>query len=181
MSDPQLLTLALQVLRHLFVDVFEHGRGARNLAAGEGAVLFGFFLRSDHFGFQFGADRGVFLFGPLADLDQVLLEARNRITQREVAPVIGRAVFRRIIGGRVRTGAVGDPFDHGRAETAARTFGGPGRGGIDGDEVVAIDPQGGNAATDATTGEGGGFTTGNRLERGNRPLVVDHVEDHRRA
>ncbi|MNP76305.1 hypothetical protein D3C76_1735170 [compost metagenome] len=59
MSDPQLLTLALQVLRHLFVNVFEHGRGAWNLAAGKGAVLFGLFLRGNHFGFKLGADGGV--------------------------------------------------------------------------------------------------------------------------
>src|SRR5471032_1452032 len=178
MSDPQLLTLALQVLRHLFVDVFEHGRGAWRLAAGESAVLLGFFLCGDYFGFQFGADGAVFLFGPLADFHQVLLEARNRVAQREVAPVVGRAVLRRIIGGRVRAGAVGDPFDHGRAEVAARAFGGPGRGGIDRDEIVAINPQRGNAAADATTGERGGFTTGNCLEGRNRPLVVDHVQDH---
>lgn len=81
MSDPQLLTLALQVLRHLFINVFEHGRGAWNLAAGEGAVLFGFFLRLDHFGLKFGTDYRVFLFGPLANADQVLLEAGNRVAQ----------------------------------------------------------------------------------------------------
>ncbi len=169
------------MLRHLFVDVFEHGRGARNLAAGEGAVLLGFFLCGDHFGFQFGTDGDVFLFGPLTDFHQMLLETRNRVAQREVAPVVGRTVFGRIIRSRVRAGAVGDPFDHGRAEVAAGAFGGPGRGGVDRDEIVAIDPQGGNAATDATTGERGGFTTGNRLERGDRPLVVDHVEDHWRT
>src|SRR3989344_1076011 len=181
MSDPQLLTLALQMLRHLFIDIFEHGRGAWNLAAGKGAVLFGFFLRGDHLGFQFGADGGVFFFGPVANLDQVLLEARDRIAQREVAPVVGRTVLGWIVRGGMRAGAVGDPFDHGRAEVAARAFGGPGRGGVDRVEIVAVDPQRGDAATDATPGEGGGFTTGNRLEGGDGPLVVDHVEDHRRA
>src|SRR5690606_23957594 len=55
------------------------------------------------------------------------------------------------------------------------------RGGVDRDKIVASDPQGGDAATNATTGECGGFTTGNRLERGDRPLVVDDVEDHRRT
>src|SRR5450830_1817920 len=37
------------------------------------------------------------------------------------------------------------------------------------------------AATHATPGEGGGFTAGDGLEGGDRPLVVDHVEDHRRT
>lgn len=81
MSDSQLLALALEVLGHFLVDVLEHGRGAGDLPAGEGAVLLGLFLRGDDFGFQFGADRGVFLFGPLADLDQVLLEAGNRVAE----------------------------------------------------------------------------------------------------
>ena len=85
------------MLRHLFIDVFEHGRGAWDLATGQGAVLFGLFLRGDHLGFQFGTDRRVFLFGPLANPDQVLLEAGNRVAQREVAPVVGGAVFGRIV------------------------------------------------------------------------------------
>src|SRR5450830_67000 len=126
MSDPQLLTLALQVLRHLFIDVFEHGRGAWNLATGQGAVLFGFFLCRDDFGFKFGTDRRVFLFGPLANLDQVLLETDNRVAQREVAPIIGGAIFGRVIGGGVWTGAVGDPLDQGWPEVAARALGSPG-------------------------------------------------------
>src|SRR3990167_9470456 len=130
MSHPQLLTLALQVLRHLFIDVLEHGRGAWNLATGEGAVLFGFLLRLDHFGFKFGTDRRVFLFGPLANLDQVLLEAGNRIAQREVAPVVGGTVLGWVIGGGVWAGAVGDPLDQGGPQVAARTLGGPGRGEI---------------------------------------------------
>ena len=103
------------MLGHVLVDILEHGRGAGDLAAGEGAVLFGFFLGGDDLGFQFGTDRGMFLFGPLADLDQVLLETGNRIAQGEVAPVVGRAVFRRVVGSGVRAGAVGDPLDQGRA------------------------------------------------------------------
>ena len=105
MSDPQLLTLALQVLRHLFVDVFEHGRGAWNLATGEGAVLFGLFLRGNHFSFKFSADGAVLFLRPVTDLDQVLFQTRDRIAEREVAPVIGRAVFRWVVGSRVRPGA----------------------------------------------------------------------------
>ncbi len=35
----------------------------------------------------------VLLFGPVADLDQVLLQARDRVAQREVAPVVGRPVL----------------------------------------------------------------------------------------
>ncbi|MCY1173563.1 hypothetical protein D9M73_137280 [compost metagenome] len=55
------------------------------------------------------------------------------------------------------------------------------RSGEDGEEVVAVDPQRGDAAAHATAGEGGGFTARDGLEGGDRPLVVDHVEDHRRA
>ena len=38
-----------------------------------------------------------------------------------------------------------------------------------------------DAAAHAACGKGGGFTARNRLECGNGPLVVDHVQDHRRA
>ncbi|MNG95734.1 hypothetical protein D3C79_547770 [compost metagenome] len=81
----------------------------------------------------------------------------------------------------MRAGTVGDPLDQARAQTATSAFGSPARGGIDRDEVVAVDAQRGNPAAHATAGEGGGFTARDGLEGGDRPLVVDHVEDHRRA
>jgi hypothetical protein len=81
----------------------------------------------------------------------------------------------------VRAGAVGHPFDQGRAEVAAGAFGGPAGGRVHGQEVVAVDPQRGDAEADAARGEGHALAAGNRLEGRDRPLVVDDVEDHRGA
>ena len=45
------------------------------MAIAQGAVLLGFFLRLDDLGLELGGDGLVFFFGPVADSDQVLLEA----------------------------------------------------------------------------------------------------------
>jgi len=52
---------------------------------------------------------------------------------------------------------------------------------MNGEEVIAVHAQGGNAATDAARREGGGLAAGNRLKGRDRTLVVDHVQNHRRA
>ncbi|KAG1250667.1 hypothetical protein G6F65_018653 [Rhizopus arrhizus] len=96
-------------------------------------------------------------------------------------PVVARAVLGRVIGSRVRTGAVRHPFDQGRAQVAAGTFGGPARGGIDCQEIVAVHPQRRDAAAHAAAREGRAFAAGDCLEGENGPLVVDYVQDDRRA
>ena len=118
---------------------------------------------------------------PCAQADQVLLQARDRIAEREVRPVVGRPVARGVVGGGVRAGAVGHPFDQRRPQVAPRAFGGPARGREHGQEVVAVHAQRGDARAHAARGEGGAFAAGDGLEGGDRPLVVDHVQDHRRA
>ena len=45
------------------------------MAVGQGAVLFSFLLRGDDRSFELGGDRLVLFLGPVADLDQVLLQA----------------------------------------------------------------------------------------------------------
>src|SRR3546814_4825461 len=62
--------------------------------------LLGLLLRGDHLGFQLSGNCRMLLFGPLADLHHVLLEARNRIAQREVARSAERSVGKEV----VRTG-----------------------------------------------------------------------------
>src|SRR5437763_12678251 len=113
-SHPQLLTLAAQVFGHVLVDVLEHRCGARYPAVEQGAVLFGFLLRGQHFGFQFGLQGLVLGVGPPALVGQVTPQAADRIAQREVGPFVRRTVARGIVRGRVRAGAVGDPFDQRR-------------------------------------------------------------------
>ena len=51
---------------------------------------------------------------------------------------------------------------------------------IHGEEVVAVDAQRRDAAADAARGERRPLAAGDPLERRDRPLVVDDVEDHRR-
>ena len=111
----------------------------------------------------------------------MLLQARDRVAERVVLGVVAGAVARRIVGGRVRAGAVRDPLDQRRPEVAARALGGPGARRVDGEEVVAVDAQRGDAAADAARREGRRLAAGERLEGRDRPLVVDDVEDHRRA
>ena len=86
---PQFLALAAQVVGHFLVHVLEH-RGS----SGCRAALLGLFLRA--ITAANGGGGLVFFFGPVADLDQVL---PNRVTQREVAPVIGGAVLGRVVRG----------------------------------------------------------------------------------
>ncbi len=59
------------------------------MAVHQRAVAFGFFLRGDHFGFQFLLQRFVLVVGPDAEADQVLLQAGDGVAQREVGPVVG--------------------------------------------------------------------------------------------
>jgi len=121
------------------------------------------------------------VFRPFAARDQVLLEARDRIAEREVLPVVGGPVLGRVVRGRMRTGAVGHPLDQRRAEVVARAVGGPARGRMDSQKVVAVDAQRGDAGADAARGEGRALAAGDRLEGRDRPLVVDDVDDHRGA
>ena len=53
------------------------------MAVGQGAVLFRFLLRCDDRGFELGGGGLVFFLGPVADLDQVLLQAGDRVAQRK--------------------------------------------------------------------------------------------------
>ncbi len=118
---------------------------------------------------------------PGTQADQVLLQPRHRVAEREMLPVVGRPVARRIVRGRVRARAVGDPFDQRRPEVAPRALGGPARGREHGEEVVAVHAQRRDAGADAARGKGRAFAAGDGLEGRDRPLVVDHVQDHRGA
>src|SRR5438067_7424287 len=80
-SHPQLLTLAAQVFGHVLVHVLEHRCGARHPAVEQGAVLFGFLLRGQHFGLQFGLQGLVLGIGPPAELREVAPQAADRVAQ----------------------------------------------------------------------------------------------------
>ena len=95
--------------------------------------------------------------------------------------LVSGAVAAGVVGGRVRGTAVGEQLDHGRALVGAGAFLGPLGRGPDGEEVIAVDAQGRQAIADGLGGEGGLQPAGNALEGADGPLVVDDVEDDRRA
>src|SRR3546814_15560355 len=99
-SDPQLLALPAQVFRYVFVYVFEDAGGAGHVAVDQRAMAFGLFLGRQDLGFEFGLQLVLLAVGPDAPPDQVFLEARDRVAQREVAPVVAGAVLGRIVRGR---------------------------------------------------------------------------------
>ena len=174
--------LVVQVRRHVLVDVLEHRRERRRVPVEQRAVALGLLLRRAR---------------PRPRAPSASPRAPRRTRRR--API--RCCFSRAIGspsgkccqssaGRYfdgssevecGAGAVGDPLDQRRPEVAARALGGPARRRVDGEEVVAVDAQRGDAAADAARREGGRLAAGDRLEGRDRPLVVDDVEDHRRA
>jgi hypothetical protein len=83
-SHPQLLALAAQVFGHVFVDVLEHRRGARHAAIGQRAELFGFLLRGQDFGFQFGLHCSCSASDQAPILRSGAAQAGDRVAQREV-------------------------------------------------------------------------------------------------
>src|SRR5678815_4851083 len=141
----RLAQLVVQVRRHVLVDVLEHRLERRRVAVEERAVLGRFLERGRDLGIELLRGRLVPGLGPRAETDQVLLQPRDRIAEREVLRLVAGPVARRIVGGRVRAGAVGDPLDQRRAEVRARALCRPGRRRVDGEEVVAVDAQASDA------------------------------------
>src|SRR5262249_10860132 len=112
----------------------------------------------------------VFLLGPFAELDEVLLEAVHRIAQRPLLAFVRGAVARGVVAGGVAFLAVGEVLDQGRAHVGARALGRPLGGGVDREEIVAVDTQGRDAVADAARGKRRFGAAGDALERADGPL-----------
>ena len=111
----------------------------------------------------------VALLAPGADPDEMVLEPDDRIAER---PGIGFGlgpVGRRVVRGGMRADPVGDVFDEGRTEIAARPLDRPFGDRVHRQVVVAVDPEGCNTEAEATGGKGAGPATGNALERSRSP------------
>src|SRR5690606_34819596 len=106
----------------------------------------------------------VLVVGPFAQADQVLLEAGDRVAQRPLLVFVAGAIAAGIVRGRVRGAAIGEQFDDRRALVGAGALLGPLGRGPDGQEVVAVDAQRGQAIADALGGEGGLQPAGDALE-----------------
>src|SRR5438045_7181789 len=120
------------------------------------------------------------LLGPLAECDQVLLQTRDRIPERPGAPLFLGAVARGIVAGGVRRRPIRHVLDQGGSAALARALRGPLCHRVHRQEIVAVDANPRYAVTGAALGEGLVLTTREALEGGDRPLVVDQVENHRR-
>src|SRR6478735_1966787 len=110
---------------------------------------------------------------------QPLLEPLQRVLAGAVALLVEGAVAAGVIGGGVRTAAVGHGFDQHRAVTGAGVREGAAGRPDDGDDVVAVDLQ----RRHAVAGRAGGDGAASHLAfGGNRdgPAVVLHEEDHGR-
>ena len=111
----------------------------------------------------------------------MLLESIDGIAERPGLPFILRPVARRIVAGRMRTGAIRHQFDQRRAGTASRAFSGPLRDGIRRQEIIAVDTHAGDAVSRAARGKGLRFAAGESLEGRDGPLVVHDIQQHRCA
>ena len=63
----------------------------------------------------------------------------------------------------------------------AGPLGRPLRRAVDREEIITVDPQRGEAEADRAGREGRRLAAGNLLVRGDRPLVVDDIQNNRRA
>src|SRR5437868_1656461 len=165
---------ATQVLRRIDVRVREHQLrvgGRLRLRGGDACahqVLGLLARRRDHF----VVDQPEPLQEPL-----VLSDALARAFLLDPLLVDVRA---RIVGGRVRRGAVVHRLDERRAVAGARPLDGGARGLVDGEHVETVDPHARDAVADRLVGERVGARL--RLERRrDRPLVVVADEDGRRV
>ncbi len=119
----------------------------------------------------------VLFFRPVALADQMLFQALDRVAQRERFPLVLRPVFRRVVAGRMRAAAIGDVLDQRRPAAAPGAVGGPERYRVDSQQIVAVDANAGNTEAEAAGGKRAALATGRALERRNRPLVVDDVQN----
>src|SRR5665647_1865359 len=110
---------------------------------------------------------------------QIGLEPGDRVAQLPDLDLGGDAVLRRVVGGRVRTHAVGVGLDHHRSLPAAGRVQRPLGYGIDGKDVVAVHPDTGEAETPGPLVDRDPALSLDRL--GNGPLVVLAEEDDGRV
>ncbi len=146
----------------------------------QGAVLLGLLLGGDHRIRDFRFRLLVALLRPGAAHDEVVLQPDDRVSER---PDIGfrlGAVGGRVVGRGMSADPVGHVLDQRRAEIAACALRRPFGDRMDGQIIVAVDPQGRNAEAEAAGRECAGAAPGDALKRRDRPLIVDDIEDDRR-
>ena len=177
----RLLVLFGEVPGQRFEHVFEHRAERVVQAVAEHAIGFGLAHGGAHFGIEFGIHRRLPLGIPHPECHQMAHQPVDRIAQRPLAALGGRAILARIVRSRMALGAIGEMFDQRRPGVAARAIGRPVHRSIDRQRIVAIDAQAGNAIADRARGKSRALGAGKARKARNRPLVVDQIEHHRRV
>src|SRR6185437_7655129 len=118
---------------------------------------------------------------PLASHDEMILQSFNRITQRPALRFIGGAIFRWVIARRVTLRAIREVFYERSSQAAPRSFGGPGSYRPDGQEIIAVNAQAGDSITHRFRCKGCFIGACDSAVRGDRPLIVGHPQNDRRA
>ena len=75
----------------------------------------------------------------------MLLQPLDRIAQRPVLAFVAGPVAGGVVARRMRRNAVGEELDQCRPDIGPRPFGGPASDGMDGEKIIAVDPDAGNA------------------------------------
>src|SRR5581483_11625064 len=172
-DPPQLRELALERVRRIRVRVLEEQRyvGLR-LGLGGGDP------RPHELG-RFVPDRLVEVVAENPEPAEIALVAAEALVLPLLLDALEVDVRARIVGGRVRRGAVRDSFDERRPAAAARTFDGLARRLVHGEDVAPVDAHARNAVARGLVDERGSVRL-RRERRRDRPAVVVAEENRRR-
>src|SRR3546814_11212730 len=118
--------------------------------------------------------------GPVASRFELLPQGRDRVAERPRRRFLRGTIGARFVRGAVTLGAIGEMLDQGRAVVGPRPVGRPLRRGIDRQRIIAIDAQPRDAITPRARRNGGSLAARKARKAGNRPLVVNDVENNRR-
>src|ERR1700741_1303771 len=151
-SDSQFLALTAQMPGHVLEYVLEHRFHAGLGFGAQRAERHRFSVGGLNFVVRFLSRLDVLRIRPFAELGKMAFQALDRIAQRP---------FLAFVRGAIAVGLV------------AR--------GIDCEKIVAVDAQTRNAVTYGARSERRALTAGDTRETRNRPLIVDHIQDHWRA
>src|SRR5579862_5236820 len=161
--------------RHFLVNILEHGSRIERGPLCQGSVAGRMPPTGGDLLLQLLFECCMPLFGPFTQRYEMLLQPDDGIPKRPCFPLFLRPVPRRIVARGMSGRPVSNQLDEGRSTALARALGGPLCNCINRQEVVAIDPDTGDAVTRTALGERLELSASKPLEGGDRPLVVDHV------
>src|ERR1700741_2110995 len=180
-SDSQFLALTAQMPGHVLEYVLEHRFHAGLGFGAQRAERHRFSVGGLNFVVRFLSRLDVLRIRPFAELGKMAFQALDRIAQRPFLAFVRGAIAVGIVARGMAFDAIGVKLDHRRAVIGARAIRGPLCRGIDCEKIVAVDAQTRNAVTYGARSERRALTAGDTRETRNRPLIVDHIQDHWRA